>query len=152
MGLLANLPIGLAPGLGLNAYVSPVSQASIFSFSNQWTNKVRIFCCRFSWKWYHHISWSSSGRVPRGVGILLRAVCLCWLYLLPIQLVISSPLHTRPPSMAGAHNASIARPCSWCRNRAVHCVSEHFRSPSKSWADILFYQIHWVVYEAFSWI
>jgi adenine/guanine/hypoxanthine permease len=25
MGLLANLPVGMAPGLGLNAYVSPVS-------------------------------------------------------------------------------------------------------------------------------
>jgi len=35
MGFFANLPVGLAPGLGLNAYVGPVSRSSALNSINK---------------------------------------------------------------------------------------------------------------------
>ena len=58
MGLLANLPVGMAPGLGLNAYV----RSQLFNFSHL-TDRcffggdfiVHLFDRRLSRFWYHLI-------------------------------------------------------------------------------------------------
>ena len=61
MGLLANLPVGLAPGLGLNAYVRAFlityRPRRILSFA------VCIFRGRSKRKWVNHVSRSTCRRV-----------------------------------------------------------------------------------------
>lgn len=78
MGLFANLPVGLAPGLGLNGYVSHAHiRYLIYFFPNQKLS-VRICCRRFPRKWHHHLSWGSSRRIPRGVSRTLFLTLLVW--------------------------------------------------------------------------
>ena len=68
MGLLANLPVGLAPGLGLNAYVSAICACGVRRVFPLTLLLVRVLCRWFPWKWENHLSRSPGGRVPGGVS------------------------------------------------------------------------------------
>jgi len=64
MGLFSNLPVGLAPGLGLNAYVSPtVTQPRNKSPSLILPSLVRILRRWLPWRWVNQLSRSPGRRV-----------------------------------------------------------------------------------------
>ena len=75
MGVLANLPVGLAPGLGLNAYVSTTILAPFGArhcpdknMSIKFLLLVRILRRWLPRKWRNLLSRSPGGRVPGGVS------------------------------------------------------------------------------------
>lgn len=74
MGVLANLPVGLAPGLGMNAYVSVilapfgVGHSADKNLSIKISLPVRILRRWLPWKWRDHLSGSPGSRVPGGVS------------------------------------------------------------------------------------
>ena len=69
MGLLANLPVGLAPGLGLNAYVCFIWA---FPFQARAVITVLTVCIlrrRISRLWSDYLPRCTFGSIPRGVRI-----------------------------------------------------------------------------------
>lgn len=67
-GVLANLPIGMAPGLGLNAYVSSNCKF-MDSISAYLTHLVYIFHRWLPWFGRHHLPRSSSGGISGRVCV-----------------------------------------------------------------------------------
>jgi hypothetical protein len=63
MGLLANLPVGLAPGLGLNAYVRDIHKRLEWDVDASWI--VCLFCRRVPRLWNDYL-WGSAGGCIHG--------------------------------------------------------------------------------------
>jgi hypothetical protein len=124
MGLLANLPVGLAPGLGLNAYVSRAA-AYIFHVVAQRTVNASFSSLMSSW------GFMEAGKSPTGKRLLLsswRGACLpfitCSKRYNPVhQVVIRHPVAFGSPSVARPHHTTVPCPCSGSWNRAIHRVS-----------------------------
>ena len=125
MGLFANLPVGLAPGLGLNGYVSHahIRYLTFFRIENELS--VRICCRRFPRKWHHHLPRGSSRRVPRGVSrILFLTLLRIGLFFSPFsKMGFFFPILDWSSTMACAYHASVIS--ARCRrgNWTFHCVS-----------------------------
>jgi hypothetical protein len=123
MGLFANLPVGLAPGLGLNAYV----RLQIFSISN-WQlplsrAEVHVLHRWLPWNWHRSVSRSTCscfhGRVRRTVPKAQDHV--------PDLLGQMDILHfvsAWSPSMACPNHATVTRSLSRCRDWPLHSVRD----------------------------
>lgn len=70
MGAIANLPLGLAPGLGINAYVRDFNKRVNVDVDNHDTRLVRIFCGWVSRKWHFKIWRSFGGSIYGGVRLV----------------------------------------------------------------------------------
>lgn len=127
MGVFANLPVGLAPGLGLNAYVRPIRALRLCWHS------LKVSCSINSLP----IPWSAS--TEAGSSATERPCLLClwrgkWhdterpfrlLKSLLSQMDLPVPLPHWSPSMARPNHASIpcSRRWSWYRSLYRVCIS-----------------------------